>query len=48
MMAAMVFAKTDWVKPGHIYKICIPWIVLSMAAFVVLCLIFPDMVRPMP
>ena len=44
MMAAMVFAKSDWVKPSHIYKICVPWIIVSMAAFIIMSLVLPDLV----
>lgn len=44
MMAAMVFAKVDWVKPSHIYKICLPWIIVSMAAFIAMSLLLPDLI----
>lgn len=42
MMAAFVFAKTDWVKPSHIYKICAFWIPLTMVLWVLMSLSFPN------
>ena len=43
MMAALVFGNTEWVSKGQLYKICIPWIVLSLIMSVAVTLVFPDM-----
>jgi len=47
MMAAMTFGNTEWVKPANIYKIVVPWIIVSMIMFVFMSLYIPDMVYPM-
>ena len=47
MMAAFVFAKTDWVKPSYIYKICVPWIIITMIIWVPMSVSFPDIFCPM-
>lgn len=47
MMAAMVFAKTDWVKPRNLYKICAVWIPLTMVIWVIMTLTFPNIFCPM-
>lgn len=44
MMAAMVFAKDDWVKPTHIYKIVLPWIFVTMIIWFFMVMFFPGMV----
>ena len=47
MMAAMVFAKTDWVKLSNLYKIVIPWILITMPIQCIMTLTFPDIFCPM-
>ena len=47
MLAAMVFAKTDWVKLSNLYKIVIPWILITMPIQFVLTLVLPDIFCPM-
>ena len=43
MMAALVFGNTEWVSKKQLYKICIPWILLSLVMSVAVTLTFPDM-----
>lgn len=42
MMAAMVFGNTEWVDKKQLYKICIPWIILSIIMSIIVSLTFPD------
>ena len=43
MPAALVFSRTDWVEKKNLYKILIPWIIISLIVFIVVCLTFPDL-----
>lgn len=42
MMAAFVFAQTEWVNLKNYYKICVPWIILTLVVWAVMSLTFPN------
>ncbi|MBO5140388.1 MAG: SLC13 family permease [Peptococcaceae bacterium] len=42
MMAAMVFGNTEWVNKKHLYKVCIPWIIMALIMSVIVSLTFPN------
>jgi len=42
MMAALVFGNTEWVDKKNLYKICVPWIILSLIMAIVIALTFPN------
>lgn len=47
IMAAMVFGQTEWVKPGNLYKVAIPWILITMVLWALMTLTFPDIFCPL-
>lgn len=42
MMAALVFGNTEWVSKKQLYKVCVPWIILSLIMSVIVSYTFPD------
>lgn len=42
MMAALVFGNTEWVSKKQLYKVCVPWIILSFIMSVIVSYTFPD------
>lgn len=41
MMAALVFGNTEWVSKKQLYKVCVPWIILSLIMSVIVAYTFP-------
>ena len=47
VIAAMVFGRTEWVDNKLLYKIAVPWIVLTLLVWMVWALVMPNIICPM-
>lgn len=44
MPAALVFSNTSWVAKKNIYKLAVPWAILSVIVFIIYAIIVPNIV----